>query len=70
MEYARGEGKKCRKREKIVDKEAPSDSPMEGGEGQSGISNPPRLADTQREMPNGGITPPRPSPQGEGERRG
>ncbi len=33
MEYARGEGKKCRKSEKIVDKEAPSDSPMEGGRG-------------------------------------
>ena len=30
MEYARGKEKKSRKREKIIDKEAPSDSSMEG----------------------------------------
>ena len=32
MEYARGEGKKCRKREKIVDKEA-SPTPLWRGRG-------------------------------------
>ena len=37
--------------------------------GQSGISNPPCMADTKREMPNEGITPHRHSTQGEGDGR-